>query len=83
MSRLWSLDTYFENHLVKEGKSLPILSSGGKGEGGGGGGGGGQVVHPRQCICDQCMAEYGTFKFYNQILQASPVVDQNEAPLQG
>ena len=42
--------------------------------GGGGGGSGGQVVHPRQCICDQCMAEYGTFKFYNQILQASEAV---------
>ena len=36
------------------------------------------MVHPRQCICDQCMAEYGTFKFYNQILQASAVVDQND-----
>ena len=28
-----------------------------------------QQVHPRQCICDICMAEYGTFKFYNQMLQ--------------
>ena len=29
-------------------------------------------AHPRQCICDQCMAEYGTFKFYNEVLQAQP-----------
>lgn len=28
-----------------------------------------QQVHPRQCICDQCMAEYGTYKFYNQVMQ--------------
>ena len=38
------------------------------------------MVHPRQCICDQCMAEYGTFKFYNQILQASAVGDQRDIP---
>ena len=58
---------------------------GGKVEGGSGGGGGGsgQVVHPRQCICDQCMAEYGTFKFYNQILQASEaVVNQKDMTFQ-
>jgi len=24
--------------------------------------------HPRHCVCDQCMSEYGTYKFYNQIL---------------
>lgn len=28
-----------------------------------------QQVHPRQCICDACMAEYGTFKIYNQMMQ--------------
>ncbi len=27
-----------------------------------------QQVHPRQCLCDQCLAEYGTFKLYNQML---------------
>ena len=27
-----------------------------------------QQVHPRQCLCEQCMAEYGTFKFYNDML---------------
>ncbi len=55
----------------------PPTTAGGKGEGEAGGtgrakgdAGTGQVVHPRQCICDQCIAEYGTFKFYNQILQA-------------
>ena len=72
--------TFAPHDLLIE--NLSILSQGGKGEGGsgggGGGGGGGQVVHPRQCICDQCMAEYGTFKFYNQILQASAVVNQND-----
>ena len=31
--------------------------------------GGGQVLHPRECICDQCMAEYGTYKLYNQMMQ--------------
>ena len=25
-------------------------------------------THPRQCICDQCMAEYGTYRIYNQLL---------------
>ena len=25
--------------------------------------------HPRECICDQCMAEYGTYKLYNQMMQ--------------
>ena len=29
----------------------------------------GQVLHPRECICDQCMAEYGTYKLYNQMMQ--------------
>jgi hypothetical protein len=24
--------------------------------------------HPRHCVCDQCMSEYSTYKFYNQIL---------------
>jgi len=24
--------------------------------------------HPRHCVCDSCMSEYGTYKFYNQIL---------------
>ena len=24
--------------------------------------------HPRHCVCDGCMSEYGTYKFYNQIL---------------
>ena len=33
--------------------------------------GGPPQVHPRQCICEQCMAEYGTFKFYNQMLGGS------------
>ena len=28
----------------------------------------GQNPHPRQCICDQCMAEYGTYRIYNQLL---------------
>ncbi len=27
-----------------------------------------QQVHPRQCLCNQCMAELGTFKFYNERL---------------
>ena len=26
--------------------------------------------HPRECICEQCMAEYGTYKLYNQMMQA-------------
>ena len=29
----------------------------------------GQVLHPRECICDQCMAKYGTYKLYNQMMQ--------------
>ena len=28
--------------------------------------------HPRQCICDQCMAEYGTYRIYNQLLDINP-----------
>ncbi len=24
--------------------------------------------HPRQCLCQQCLAEYGTFKMYNEML---------------
>lgn len=44
--------------------------------GGGVAAGGGQQVHPRQCICDQCMAEYGTFKFYNQMLQEKDVIKE-------
>jgi len=26
-------------------------------------------AHPRHCICDACMAEYGTFRLYNQLLR--------------
>ncbi|CAB4054214.1 unnamed protein product [Lepeophtheirus salmonis] len=25
--------------------------------------------HPRQCLCQSCMEEYGTYKLYNKILQ--------------
>ena len=32
-------------------------------------GGGHQILHPRQCLCEQCMAEFGTYKLYNQMLQ--------------
>ena len=31
-----------------------------------------QNPHPRQCICDQCMAEYGTYRIYNQLLDINP-----------
>ena len=27
-----------------------------------------QQQHPRHCVCDSCMSEYGTYKVYNQIL---------------
>ena len=38
--------------------------------GGGGVGVGHQVLHPRQCLCEQCMAEFGTYKLYNQMLRS-------------
>ena len=40
----------------------------------GGAGAGANVnnPHPRQCICDQCMAEYGTYRIYNQLLDINP-----------
>merc|ERR1712223_1132986 len=31
-----------------------------------------QHPHPRHCICDQCMAEYGTYRIYNQLLDTNP-----------
>jgi hypothetical protein len=31
-----------------------------------------QHPHPRHCICDQCMAEYGTYRIYNQLLDSNP-----------
>ena len=40
--------------------------------------GGSQQVHPRQCICNQCMAEYGTYKIYNQMLAKQQSGDQKE-----
>jgi hypothetical protein len=33
--------------------------------------------HPRQCICDQCMAEYGTYRIYNQLLHDGKNTDEN------
>ena len=30
-----------------------------------------QQVHPRQCVCDSCMTEYGTYKFYNNMMTKS------------
>ena len=34
--------------------------------------GGHHGTHPRHCICDQCMAEYGTYRIYNQLLDINP-----------
>ena len=46
--------------------------------------------HPRQCICDQCMAEYGTYRIYNQLLDINPNAsiikiseDEQRQPLEG
>ena len=40
--------------------------------GGAGAGANANNPHPRQCICDQCMAEYGTYRIYNQLLDINP-----------
>ena len=43
-----------------------------------------QNPHPRQCICDQCMAEYGTYRIYNQLLDnpSSTVIKVSEEAVQ-
>ena len=76
-------DTSAENEGYLEGSGTPTPSEkvsrwhrdiflvsppGAGGSGGSGGRGHSQQVHPRQCLCDQCMAEYGTFKYYNDML---------------
>lgn len=47
---------------------------------GGGTNGNAQQVHPRQCLCDQCMAEYGTFKFYNDMLNGKDKAGKVDDP---